>query len=56
MGRQARHADRRPGVQRGYPPLPLLLDDEVIEQQPDQASLTARYVDAEAVRFIRGRP
>lgn len=34
------------------PPLPLLLDDEVIEQQPDQASLTARFVD-EAVRFVR---
>ena len=27
-----------------YPPLPLLLDDDVIEQQPDQASLTERYV------------
>jgi arylsulfatase A len=35
-----------------YPPLPLLLDDTVIEQQPDQASLTERYV-VEAVRFIR---
>ncbi|HMJ74385.1 MAG TPA: sulfatase [Iamia sp.] len=35
-----------------YPPLPLLLDDEVIQQQPDQASLTERYVD-ESVRFIR---
>lgn len=36
----------------GYPPLPLLLDDDVIEQQPDQAGLTARYV-TEAVRFLR---
>jgi arylsulfatase A len=35
-----------------YPPLPLLLDDTVIEQQPDQASLTERYV-AEALRFMR---
>jgi len=35
-----------------YPPLPLLLDDEVVEQQPDQASLTARFV-SEGVRFIR---
>jgi arylsulfatase A-like enzyme len=35
-----------------YPPLPLLLDDEVLEAQPDQASLTARYVD-ESVRFLR---
>ncbi len=34
------------------PPLPLLLDESVLEQQPDQASLTARYV-AEAVRFLR---
>ena len=33
-------------------PLPLLLDDDVIEQQPDQASLTERYV-TEAVRFLR---
>jgi arylsulfatase A len=41
-----------------WPPLPLVLDDEVLEQQPDQASLTTRYVD-EAVRFLRaaaGRP
>ncbi len=34
------------------PPLPLLRDEEVIQQQPDQASLTERYVD-ECVRFIR---
>ena len=35
-----------------YPPLPLVLDEEVIEAQPDQASLTARFVD-ESVRFMR---
>lgn len=35
-----------------YPPLPLLLDEEVIEQQPDQASLTSRYLD-ESLRFMR---
>ncbi|MGB3409847.1 MAG: sulfatase [Microthrixaceae bacterium] len=35
-----------------YPPLPLLLDDDVIEQQPEQSSLTTRYVN-EAVRFMR---
>jgi arylsulfatase A len=35
-----------------YPPLPLLLDDGVIEQQPDQSSLTERFV-VEAVRFMR---
>jgi arylsulfatase A len=33
-------------------PLPLMLDDEVIEAQPDQASLTARYLQ-ESIRFIR---
>jgi arylsulfatase A-like enzyme len=35
-----------------YPPLPLLHDDDVIEAQPDQASLTARFVE-ESVRFVR---
>ena len=35
-----------------YPPLPLLADEEVVEQQPDQTSLTERYVE-QAVRFIR---
>ena len=34
------------------PPLPLLRDEEVIEEQPDQASLTSRYVE-ESVRFLR---
>jgi arylsulfatase A-like enzyme len=34
------------------PPLPLLRDEEVIEEQPDQASLTSRYVE-ESVRFMR---
>lgn len=34
------------------PPLPLLLDEEVLEQQPEQASLTSRYVN-EGVRFVR---
>lgn len=33
-------------------PLPLILDGDVVEQQPDQASLTERYV-VEAVRFMR---
>jgi len=35
-----------------YPPLPLMRDGDVLEQQPDQAGLTERYV-AEAVRFLR---
>jgi len=34
------------------PPLPLLEDDQVLEAQPDQASLTNRYLE-QAVRFIR---
>jgi arylsulfatase A len=33
-------------------PLPLMVDGEVVEQQPDLASLTERYV-FEAVRFMR---
>lgn len=35
-----------------FPPLPLLSGDEVIEQQPDQRSLTERYVE-KCVEFIR---
>jgi arylsulfatase A-like enzyme len=47
MGRQQR------GDQiSSWPPLPLLRDGEVIQQQPDQTGLTERYVE-EAVRFLR---
>lgn len=35
-----------------YPPLPLLRNDEVVQEQPDQAALTERYV-GECVDFIR---
>ena len=35
-----------------HPPLPLLLDEQVIQAQPDQASVTERYVE-ESVRFMR---
>jgi arylsulfatase A-like enzyme len=35
-----------------YPPLPLMRDDEVVQEQPDQAALTERYV-GECVEFIR---
>jgi arylsulfatase A-like enzyme len=45
MGRQAGR-----GVAR--PPLPLVMDEEVLQQQPDQTSLTERYAE-QAVRFIR---
>ena len=51
MGRQV--SKQEPGKPlRNAPPLPLLLDEEPIEVQPDQAGLTARYVD-DAIRFIR---
>jgi arylsulfatase A len=45
MGRQS-------GRRTNYPPLPLLLDEDVIEEQPDQAGLTERYVE-KAVSFLR---
>jgi arylsulfatase A len=45
MGRQA-------GWDIAFPPLPLLRDEQVIQQQPDQAALTERYVE-ESVRFLR---
>jgi arylsulfatase A-like enzyme len=35
-----------------FPPLPLLRDEDVVQEQPDQSALTERYVE-EAVRFIR---
>ena len=41
-----------------HPPLPLVRDTTVVEREPDQSLLTARYTD-EAVRFIeanRSRP
>ena len=37
-----------------FPPLPVAVDDTVIEAQPDQSALTARFVD-EGVRFMRER-
>jgi arylsulfatase A-like enzyme len=44
MGRQSNKPN--------YPPLPLMRGETVVQQQPDQCSLTERYVE-EAVRFIR---
>ncbi|MEM9745211.1 MAG: sulfatase [Actinomycetota bacterium] len=49
MGRQV----GRPDVLPEMPPLPLLVDGVVVEQQPDQASLTERYMSA-ALDFMRG--
>jgi arylsulfatase A len=48
MGRQV----DTPSFFPELPPLPLIIDGDVVEQQPDQASLTERYV-VEAVRFLR---
>ncbi len=48
MGRQ----ENTPEILSSLPPLPLLVDNDVIEQQPDQRSLTGRYV-AEALSFLR---
>ncbi|MDP6355063.1 MAG: sulfatase [Planctomycetota bacterium] len=44
MGRQA--------GREHYPPLPLMDDEAVIQEQPDQTSITERYVER-SVRFIR---
>jgi arylsulfatase A len=35
-----------------FPPLPLLLNEEVLQIQPDQTSITERYIE-QSVRFIR---
>ena len=44
------------GIQVGcnevYPPLPLLSDNAVVEEQPDQTGLTERYLE-KAVSFMR---
>ncbi len=47
-----RYDDHGHDVPKDYPPLPLLCDEEVIQQQPDQAALTERYVE-QCVRFLR---
>jgi arylsulfatase A-like enzyme len=41
MGRRR----RRDGSLTPFPPLPLLRDERVVQEQPDQAALTERYVD-----------
>jgi arylsulfatase A-like enzyme len=45
MGRQANNAF-------ALPPLPLMRNEEVIQQQPDQRGITERYVD-ESLQFMR---
>ena len=53
MGRQAGRNERE-----GYPPLPLMLDEEVIQEQPDQASRqnvmwSSVYALLERIRILR---
>ena len=56
MGRQVDSDPRDDSAQadarRSRPPLPLIRDDEVIQEQPDLRALTERYVE-DAVGFIR---
>ena len=56
MGRQADDPNttdpERIARLNARPPLPLIRDDEVVQEQPDLRALTERYA-AEAVRFIR---
>lgn len=47
MGMQA----RKDGSCNGNPPLPLMRNDQVQQEQPDQAAITERYVD-ECLQFI----
>jgi arylsulfatase A len=45
-------------ARRGRPPTPLVRDDRVVEEEPDQTQLTRRYTE-EALRFLgenRARP
>ncbi len=37
---------------KGLPPLPLMINEEVLEEQPDQGSITERYLD-QSIQFIR---
>jgi arylsulfatase A-like enzyme len=43
---------RQKGGRENGPPLPLMADETVIEEQPDQAGITERYTE-QAIRFIR---
>lgn len=47
MGMQA----KKDGSRNANPPLPLMRDDKVHQEQPDQAAITERYVD-ECLQFM----
>jgi len=51
MGRQAGDGDQQVPLSLQVP-LPLLYNEEVIQQQPNQEALTERYVE-QCIRFIR---
>lgn len=53
MGRQRRAYDTpMEELDEKFPPLPLISDNEIIQEQPDQKALIERYVE-QAIRFIR---
>jgi len=52
MGRQRRTWAPVEEVDKDFPPLPLLEDEEVIQEQPDQRGLIERYVE-KGIRFLR---
>ncbi len=53
LGRPREQLRRHPSPFRehGFPPLPLMCNADVIEEEPDQATLTERYA-RESVKFI----
>ncbi len=53
MGRQRRTWAPVEEVDKDFPPLPLLEDEEVVQEQPDQRGLIERYVER-GIRFMRG--
>lgn len=52
MGRQKRTWAPVEEVDKDFPPLPLLEDEDVIQEQPDQRGLIERYVE-QCIRFMR---
>ena len=40
------------GARRTFPPLPLVENEEIVQEQPDQAALTERYLE-QSIKFIR---
>ncbi|HBN82666.1 MAG TPA: Cerebroside-sulfatase [Clostridiales bacterium] len=52
MGRQRRKHGIQEELDKRYPPLPLIYNNKVIQEQPDQGPLIERYVE-HATMFIR---